>query len=555
MTTRPAPDELLQEALTRRQILKHAGLGGLALSTPALLAACGSSSNRPSTQARPATGPVQQVDHLTWLESTLTSLDGAKDGGAGVSTVAALVTEPILILDRGLRPAPHLAVSWRPVDPVTYVYNVRKGVRFSDGTPLTANDVAFAMQRHLDPKVESVLAGIIPAVKSIAVTGPSEVTVKLAKPNATWQYMPAFMFVAPKRLLQQLGKDYGAPGKTIVGTGPFTVTTFRASDKVEFVANPRYWGQKPIAKRLTMNVNIADAQTSLLAMQSGAADGTFGVSPFNLDQWRQIAGLTVQAKPSSAMYFASFDVSTAPWDDIHVRRAFAYALDRKGLLGALVKGNAEIQNSLVPRGVWGNLVPADKLDEIYSSLPAYDFDLAKAKQELAQSRHPNGFDASIWYYASDSTEKTALTWQHALKQIGVNLKLKPTSDSVGAEREDGHKDLGFHLNDNWVTNYPDPIDMPVEVCLSTNARAGYYNEANYRNPRLDALVKQNLASLDANERANAVAAIMKILQDDLPYVPIWAREKAVAIKDTFVYDGYTPFYDSQFWINRLKRAA
>jgi peptide/nickel transport system substrate-binding protein len=547
-------EDYLREALTRRQMLHRLGAGGMALSAPAILAACGSSgSSRPSGQSKPATGPVQPVDHLTWLESTATTLDGAKENGP--FTASTLVTEPILIFDDGLKPAPHLAESWRAVDPVTYEYNVRKGVRFSDGTPLTADDVAFAMQRHLDPKVGSLYAGIIPPVKSIAVTGPSRVTVTLEKPNATWQYMPAFMLVAPKKLVQQLGKDYGAPGKPIVGTGPFKVTKFRASDKVEYVANNAYWGQKPIARRLTMNVNITDAQTSLLAMQSGAGDGTFGVSPFNLDQWRQIQGVNVTAKPSTAMFFASFDVTAAPWDDVHLRRAFAYALDRKGLLGALVKGNAQIQNSLIPRSVWGNFVPEDKLNEIYGSLPAYDFDLAKAKQELQQSRHPNGLDVSIWYYTSDSNEKTALTWQHALKQIGVNLKLKSTSDSVGAEREDGHKDLGFHLNDNWTTNYPDPIDMPVEVCLSSNARRGYFNEANYRNPQLDALVRQNLASLDANQRADAVAQIMKMLQTDLPYIPIWTRDKAVAVRDTFVYENYTSLYDNQFWINHLKRAA
>ena len=220
------------------------------------------------------------------------------------------------------------------VDPTTYVYKVRQGVRFWDGTPLTAEDIAFAIERHRDPKLASLLAGTTLEVDSVTVTGDHEVTVKLSNPTVSWQYQGIYMLVYPKKLIKKLGKDFGAPGKEFMGTGPYKLTAFRAGGTLDFVANDDYWGQKPFAKKLTVQGSITDAQTALLAMRAGAADGTDGVSAFTLRDWKKIPDLTITSKPDNAPLIASFDLDAKPWDDVHVRRAFAYALDREGLFHA-----------------------------------------------------------------------------------------------------------------------------------------------------------------------------------------------------------------------------
>jgi peptide/nickel transport system substrate-binding protein len=551
MGTEPTLENLLREALTRRQMLRRLGAGGLAVSAPALLSACGASSN-PAASKKAAAGPVQQVDHLTWLSNIGSSLDSAKSNDI---LTPGLATEPIVVFDANLKPVGHLAESWHAADPLTYVYKVRQGVKFSDGTPLTPEDIAYAMLRHTDPKVGSGYAGLIPPLKGIEVTGPDEVTVRLKSPNATWPYLPGSMLVAPKRQFQELSKDFGAPGKPITGTGPYTITSFRASDRAEFEVNPTYWGQKPIAKRLTM-VNVADAQAPMLAMRSGDADGTFGVSASVLRDWRRVPAVTVTSQPAPHLAFASFDVTAEPWNDVHVRRAFSHALDKKGLVGALLKDAGRPESSMIPPVMWTGKAPAARLDAIYASLPVYEFDLAKAKAELAQSAHPNGFTATLWYYASDTSEKVALTWKRSLKDIGVNLKLEVASDNVGTDREDNHHNLGFHLNDSWAgVDYPDPIDVAAVLFPSDQARRGYFNEANYRNPKVDALIRQNLASLDETVRIDTLAQVMKIVAADLPYIPIWTRYDSIALSDRFVYEGYTPWAQYQGWIHRIKRAA
>jgi peptide/nickel transport system substrate-binding protein len=551
MGAEPTLEDLLREALTRRQLLRRMGIGGVVVSAPTLLAACGGSSSNPASAQKAATGNVQPVDHITWLSNIGTSMDSATSADVVTSS---LVTEPVVIYDANLEPAGHLAEP-RAVDASTYVYKLRQGVKFHDGTPLTAEDVAFAMLRHTDPKVESGYAGLIPELRGIEVTGPGEVTVRLKAPSVVWQYLPAFMLVAPKKFFQEQGKDYGAPGKPLIGTGPYKLSSFRASDRAELVRNEAYWGEKPIAKTITM-VNVADAQTSLLGMRSGDADGTFGVSASILSQWKQIPTITVTTRAAPHLAFASFDVSTKPWNDVHVRRAFAHAIDKAGLARALFKGAAQPQSSMLPPPMLQGKIPPERQKEIYASLPVYDFDLTKAKQELAQSAYPNGLKAKLWYYAGDTSEKAALTWQQNLKKIGVNLKLDVADENTGADREDNHHDLGFHLNDSWAgTDYPDPADLMTVLLPSDQARSGYFNEANYKNPEVDRLITQNVESLDENMRIGTLVQVMRIVATDLPYIPLWTRNDSVALSDKFVYEGYTPWAQYQGWIHHLKRAA
>lgn len=549
MVAEPTHDRVLQMTLTRRRLLRNLGIGGgFALAGPLLLDACRSAGSK-----HPA-GSTAQVDDLRWLTNSTTSLDTAKEGGSFIG--ACVATEPILTLDDNLEPVGHLAESWHAVDPTTYVYKVRHGVAFWDGTALTPEDIVFAISRHLDPKTESVLAGLIPSLSSIRATGPNEVTVRLKQPNATWQYIPAFVLVAPKALVQAQGKDFGAPDSKIMGTGPFKVVTFRANDTIEYVANEAYWGQRPVAKKLTIQANVSDAQTSLLAMRSDAADGTFGVSAAVLRDWKSIPDVTLTTVGGSNPLFASFDTAAKPWDDVHVRRAFAYALDRKGLLHALLSDNGEVQDSLIPRSLLTGRVSKDDLDAIYGALTVYDYDLDKARAELAQSAYPSGLTASIWYYQSDTTEKIALAWADSLKQIGVTLKPEVATDEVGTDREDNHKDLGFHLNDNWAAQYPDPVTFALDLLVGSAASVGGYNEANYRNPAVDSLIQQNLSSIHPKQRNRAMGDLMKIISEDVPYVPIWTRTAAVATGKGFAYQGFTPFADSaQFWINHIKPSA
>ena len=130
-------------------------------------------------------------------------------------------------------------------------------------------------------------------------------------------------------------------------------------------------------------------------MQNGDIDGTFDLAISDVDQWKALGNVDIVTAPSLGMFALTLDHSAPPFDDIHVRRAVAYAVDREGLVKALLKGNGEAATALNPPEMWSGVLPADEVRAFYATLPSYPFDLEKAKAELAQSAHPDGFEVTI----------------------------------------------------------------------------------------------------------------------------------------------------------------
>ncbi|MEI2685145.1 MAG: ABC transporter substrate-binding protein [Cypionkella sp.] len=221
-------------------------------------------------------------------------------------------------------------------------------------------------------------------------------TVKLKTPNVQYQYTPAHMagFIFKKSQLEEYPEDIGSPDAMPLGTGPYRLVEFRPGDSVVLEARDDYWGPKPVAKRIVFSA-IPDRQTRLLAMQNGDVDGTFDLAISDIDQWKALGNVDVITAPSLGVFMLTMDHSAAPFDDIHVRRAVAHAVDREGLVNALLKGNGEAATALNPPEMWSGIMTADEARAFYATLPGYEFDLEKAKAELAQSQHPDGFEVSV----------------------------------------------------------------------------------------------------------------------------------------------------------------
>ena len=213
-------------------------------------------------------------------------------------------------------------------------------------------------------------------------------TVKLKAPNVQFQYTPAHMagFIFKKSQLEEHPEDIGTPDALPLGTGPYRLVEFSPADRVVLEARDDYWGPKPVAKRIVFTA-IPDRQTRLLAMQNGDIDGTFDLAISDIDQWKALGNVDVITAPSLGMFALTLDHSAPPFDDIHVRKAIAYAVDRDGLVQALLKGNGEPATALNPPEMWAGVLPLDEVKAFYATLPGYQFDLEKAKAELAQSAH------------------------------------------------------------------------------------------------------------------------------------------------------------------------
>ena len=248
----------------------------------------------------------------------------------------------------------------------------------------------------MNPNAGSQLAAFFSSVASVEATGENEVTVKLKAPNVQFQYTPAHMagFVFNKSQLEESPEDIGTPDALPLGTGPYRLVEFSPADRVVLEAREDYWGPKPIVKRIIFTA-IPDRQTRLLAMQNGDIDGTFDLAISDVEQWQALGNVDVITAPSLGMFALTLDHSAPPFDDIHVRKAVAYAVDRAGLVQALLKGNGEPATALNPPEMWAGVLSLDEVKAFYATLPGYEFDLEQAKAEIAQSAHPDGFEITV----------------------------------------------------------------------------------------------------------------------------------------------------------------
>ena len=177
--------------------------------------------------------------------------------------------------------SPMIASDWRAEDPTTYVYDIRDDVTFQDGSPMTVEDVAYSINRHVDPKNGSALIDFVSSVKSVETNGNNQVIVTLKEPNAMWKYIPCLpvgMVVSQKNIEQLLadGGDVGTPSSLPIGTGAFKLASWDRGQSVKMERYDGYWDKEKAlqVKNLVFQV-IPDAEALATGMLDGTIQGTF----------------------------------------------------------------------------------------------------------------------------------------------------------------------------------------------------------------------------------------------------------------------------------------
>ncbi|WP_242908077.1 ABC transporter substrate-binding protein [Actinomadura terrae] len=519
-------------------------------------AGCGGGAGDRSGSGRPAKAGTGEIAKVTWgLDGAPRSLDPAHGYDGKSALVYEQVYDSLLYLDASGRIVPGLATSWSRPDPLTYVYKLRTDARFWDGRPVTAEDAAFSLARHADRKVASEFATYFGAVSSVKATDSATVTVKLSRPDPFFRYIPALAGqVVQKAFATAHPKDLGTPQAGTMGSGPYKVESFSAATGATLVRNPSWWGPRAAVRKLEFKV-VSDPETLRLAVRSGAVDGTFLSDPSQSRRWRDGGTVAVRWVPSPQTVYLSFDMATPPFDDVHVRRAVALSVDRHGLARALFGGHARVARSITPPESWGDLAAADQVRSLYAGLPEPAFDLAKAKAELASSRHPQGFQVTVPYPASMKWLGDVLqSLQQNLKPLGIALTPKQVPFQEYLGNLYSHQKLGLQLVP-YTPEYPDPAGIPSLV-LGTEQIKNGFNTSGFSTPEVETLLAQQRAA----KRPDPVAGLRRIdaiLADQQPYAPLFYTDSGLALNRRLVLDGDHSVWlnFSQQWATRLKPAA
>lgn len=464
--------------------------------------------------------PSGDIDSYSWVNyAEPFSLDYAHAFDYADNQVLSNVCESLLRLNPDYTLTPSLAESFTHPTPTSWVYEIRSGVSFHDGTTLTANDVVVSMRRHLDPAVGSSWFSVYQNVASIDQTGDHEVTVTMTKPDSQFNLSMGGSagVVESAATLEKSGSDYGNSTGGVNCTGPFSMTEWKSGESITLKRFANYWDPALKAKSgevkfLFMN----DANARLNALKSGQVDGGWMIPAEGISQLNSSGAGQVYFGMNTAVGDLVVNNLKGPLGDLRVRKALLMALDRQGIINAASAGYGEVTNALTTPSVW---VGASKsaLSTAFDNLQGYPQDLAAAKKlveeagatgkEITYVTAPIGNDFSVISQATAAAAES-IGLKATIKTITPNAYTALFSDPSAREGADL-----FYTS--WYLSSPDPLEMYGVL------RTGEFsNYGNWSNPEFDSIINEAVAIDDPAKRSEKTAEAQKIANEQLPWLPL-----------------------------------
>lgn len=502
------------------------GCGGSTFESADSTSASSDTESTGSTEAA-ATNTASDSDTLTiGLNQEPISLDSAFAYDFVTNPVVNQITEGLLYYDENDQIQCGLCSKWEQKDDLTYVYDVRSDVTFSDGTPMTMDDVMFSVQRYMDTNVASYLAWMYSNVASIEQTGDWQFTVHLSQADALWKHTFATTAgqIHNKAYVEAHPDNYGTPEGGVLGTGPYVFSKWDVGNQIVLTANENYWNKDVKPQIKTVIFKIVDEDTTrVMASTSNQMDINLFTPIEMLDQVKNSSEVKLQSIPSWGLRFISFNCKKAPFDDVNVRKAISYALDDAALQKNIIKeyGDGGVSNGMpVPESLF--LFDKEDWTAYDSKLPAITYDMAKAKECLANSSQPNGFDCTLTIDERSIDNSIALVMQQSLAELGINVTINKISNDELVSQQFGS---GIDANNvrpydmalfEWSADFPDPAGNLTPLYYSANDGDGGSNSCAYENPDLDAILLQQAASTDDKERTQLMTQAIDIINENVP---------------------------------------
>ena len=444
--------------------------------------------------------PADAKDTLTLgMQLEPPSLDPTAGAASAIREVTyANLFEGLTRIDADGKVVPGLAADWTiSPDGLTYSFHLRPGVKFHDGTPFDCSIVKFSYDRAVAPGSTNAQKGLFEPIASTACPDPATAVVTLKRPASNFLFDMGWgdaVMVAPN--------SEPANKTNPVGTGPFRFKRWVKGDRVELERNPDYWGAKPALAAVTFRF-IADPSAATSAMMAGDLDAYPAFpAPEAIDQFKADKRFTVQIGTTEGKLILALNDARKPFDDVRVRRALAYAIDRQAFIDGVLSGYG------VPIG--SHYVPQDPgyLDLIGIT----PFDPAKAKQLLAAADLQPGTSFTISLPPPAYARRGGEVIAAELQQVGINAKLVPIEWAQWLDQVFARSDF-----DATIIAHTEARDLDIY------ARDKYY--FNYHDPEYKALYRQYLAALDPKTQLHLVQQLQKKLADDEPNVFIAALPK------------------------------
>lgn len=448
--------------------------------------ACGGGNNsvsEESSNTEKSSGENGYKETVTFGQGAdVTSLDPHQGKETPAVTVTCQIFDTLTIIDPETGEVkPQVAESWEQVDDTTYVFNIRKGIKFHDGSELKAEDVKFSLDRAI---ASPAVSYIVDFIKEVKIKDDYTVELVLGAP-----YAPAlrnlavpFAAIVPKNIVE---KDEKAFQLNPVGSGPYKFVEWKQGDSIKLTAFDEYMDGKPASQNLVMKV-IPENSQRLIALETGEIDIAYDLIPNDLKKIKEQDSLKAFEAPGLTCWYISMNMNKAPFDNPKVREAINYAIDRQTIVDTIMSGSGQPADAIIAPAVFG-----------YYGTGVYEYNKEKAKQLLKEAGFENGLTTSLWVNDNQSRIEICQAIQAMLLDVGIDCKVEVMEFGSFIQRcTAGEHDMGFF---GWTTSTQD-ADYTYYSLEHSSMQGASGNRSFINNPEVDELVEKGRAVADPEQR-------------------------------------------------------
>lgn len=482
-------------------------------------------------------GAVDASEIRIGFTEDATTLDPGNHRRRETETIIRNLYDGLLTRSARMEVLPELAESWKQIDLLTYEFKLHKGVKFHDGTDLTAEDVKFTFDRlsreggmngETSPR-----QSLLPSVLSLDVSDRYTIVVRLK--NA-WPHLPAML---PLQQIVSKGfvedKSLEELKFTVNGTGPFKLVEWTPGDKIVMQRFEEYYGGSrslpPVGKacvdRVVFKI-IPDNEERVAALLAGEVDIINRLPIDAIGQVKASKATRVVKVVGTRTFFIHLNNHKAPFNDIRVRKALNHAVNTQQIIKDLLSGNAYPVNGVLGPDAFS----------FNRNLPAYEFDPAKARLLLAEAGYPSGFE--IEFDSMESHASIANSIVSMLAEIGIRAKVN-LSPYQELKQKWGTKDEA--AGDMWLTSWGNSSLDPVGIFVPTLHSGGRGNFSRYSNLDVDHMLDAAEAEVNRARRAELYQSAQAIVNEEAPWVFLWVPEDLYGVSKRV--NGWRPSPDSR----------
>lgn len=416
-------------------------------------------------------------------------------------TIYRNIFDNLLTRDADGKIVPQIATSWKYLDDTTIEFQIRDGVTFQDGSKLTAEDVAFSVNRIIDPALKSPQLSQFNQIVKAEATGPSTVTLTTKSPYPALLAQLVKLSIVPEAYVTKVGNEEF--NLKPMGSGPYALAAWKKGVETVLNANDNYWRGKPPFETVTFRA-VPDVSTRIADLKTGKADLIRNLPPDQTNSVKNDANTQVLSVPTERVGYLYINAQAGPTKDLRVRQAIAYAIDRDALISALFEGYADPVNILGAPPVFGY---TDQVE-------GYPFDLAKAK---ALIKDAGAEGAKVEFITSPAYSQALVqAIQQMVNDAGLDVEISNSDQATFLKRRQGPADnAGGLAVGAWscACQDADGIIYPLFHTGSIWAK--------YSNPDFDKPVTDARSTLDENQRLEDYRKAYEILREDVPGIGLY----------------------------------